>query len=110
MPNEIEAVFIANLRSFIEVRGYKSVEKFAWEHGLSKGGIGKILQGKRIPRFDTAVRLAQALDITLNDLYPLDGKSYPVSQIKKYKLDKVKAAQKLLLEVLEVGVPQKRKK
>ena len=114
MKNEELGPLIRNLRRFISAKGYSSVEKFAYENRLSKGGIGKILQGKRIPRFDTVVNLAKALDVTLNDLYPLGTaklNEYVVS--KRLKLEKVKAAHNLLSDVLKVSsesVSGKRKK
>jgi transcriptional regulator with XRE-family HTH domain len=54
-------------------RGYPSVERFAYENGLDKSSLSKILKGKRRPRFDTMIRIAEALDVTLNDFYLPEG-------------------------------------
>jgi len=60
-----------NLRKFIKKRGYRSVELFAYENAIDKSALSKILRGDRLPRVDTLVRIAEALEITLNDLYPM---------------------------------------
>ena len=57
----------------IRQRGYPSVERFAYENGLDKSSLSKILKGKRMPRFDTMIRIAEALDATLNDFYLPEG-------------------------------------
>ncbi len=57
------------IAGFIAQRGYPSVERFAYENGLDKSSLSKILKSRRRPRFDTLIRIAEALDVTLNDLY-----------------------------------------
>lgn len=38
--------------------------------GLTQPNISRIRRGRQIPRVDTAVRLAKALGITVEDLWP----------------------------------------
>ena len=63
-----------NLQKLIGKSGYSSVEKFAYENGIDKSALSKILRGERLPRIDTAIRIAEALEVTLNDLYPMPPK------------------------------------
>lgn len=60
-----------NLRKIIKKRGYRSVELFAYENAIDKSALSKILRGDRLPRVDTFIRIAEALEVTLNELYPL---------------------------------------
>lgn len=113
MTKDALTVFAGNLQRFIAAKGYSSVEKFAYEMGFSKGGLGKILQGKRMPRLDTVVRLAQALEVTLDDLYPVGGDlKADVAVTKRLNLEKIKTARDLLSEALgaEMADPVKKKK
>jgi transcriptional regulator with XRE-family HTH domain len=111
MAKDAQTVLAANLQRFIAAKGYSSVEKFAYEMGFSKGGLGKILQGKRMPRLDTVVKLAQALEVTLDDLYPVGGDAKAdVTLTRRLKLEKVKTARDLLSEVLEVEASGETKK
>lgn len=111
MAKDAQTTLAENLQRLIAARGYPSVEKFSYELGFSKGGLGKILQGKRIPRFDTVVRLAKALEVTLNDLYPMgsDAKN-EVTLAKRLKLEKIRTAHSLLSDVLRDEAPEASKK
>jgi predicted transcriptional regulator len=60
-----------NLRKFIKKRGYRSAELFAYENAIDKSSLSKMLRGDRLPRLDTMIRIAEALEVTLNDLYPM---------------------------------------
>jgi transcriptional regulator with XRE-family HTH domain len=72
-----------NLRKCIQKRGYQSVELFAYENSIDKSALSKILRGERLPKADTLVRIALALEITLNELYPLPkARPYPAKTKK----------------------------
>jgi len=71
---EIGKKFGENLRKFIKKRGYRSAELFAYENAIDKSALSKMLRGDRLPRLDTLIRIAEALEITLNDLYPISHK------------------------------------
>lgn len=47
------------------------MELFAYENAIDKSALSKILRGDRLPRIDTLIRIAEALEVTLNDLYPM---------------------------------------
>ena len=66
-------------------RGYDTVERFAYENGLDKSALSKILKGRRRPRFDTLIRIAEALEVTLNDLYLPEGASLVREGQKHYQ-------------------------
>lgn len=67
-----------NLRKFIKKRGYRSAELFAYENAIDKSALSKMLRGERLPRVDTLIRIAEALDVTLNDIYPMPrAKAFP---------------------------------
>jgi len=58
-----------NLRALI-LAEYRTVELFCHENGFEKGWLSRILSGETDPLFSNAVRLAEALGCTLNDIYP----------------------------------------
>jgi transcriptional regulator with XRE-family HTH domain len=58
-----------NLRRFILENGYPSVERFAHENAIDKTTLSRILNGKREPRLSTLIRIAESLNLTLNDFY-----------------------------------------
>lgn len=68
------------LKQLIIARGYTSYEKFAHEYGLEKSALGKILRGERLPRIDTLIRIAQALEVSLDEIYPM-----PQSDLRRSK-------------------------
>lgn len=46
-----------------------SLEKLAYEVGLSKGNLSDIENGKKNPTFITLIKISQGLDIRLSDLF-----------------------------------------
>ena len=58
-----------NLRRFILEGGYPSVERFAHENAIDKTTLSRILNGKREPRLSTLIKIAECLNLTLNDFY-----------------------------------------
>lgn len=60
-----------NIRKIIRKRGYPSVERFAYENAIDKSALSKILRGTRLPQVNTLVFIAEALEVTLQDLYPM---------------------------------------
>jgi transcriptional regulator with XRE-family HTH domain len=59
-----------NLRALIKKDGYRTVELFAHENGFDKGWVHRILRCETEPLFSSLVRLAKALNVDLNELYP----------------------------------------
>ncbi len=72
---DVVQVVADRLSKLITQRGYSTVESFAYENGLDKSALSKILKGRRRPRFDTLIRIAEALGVTLNDLYLAENAS-----------------------------------
>jgi transcriptional regulator with XRE-family HTH domain len=69
MSGEVSQFQGNRLIYFIQAQGYKSIEIFASQHGFEKSALSKIIRGQRIPRVDTLIKLAHALNLTLNDFY-----------------------------------------
>lgn len=60
---------IANhLRFWMRVRDYRSAERLAHESGVNKGNVSRILRGDSAPGVRTLAALANALEITIEDL------------------------------------------
>lgn len=70
----IRRTLAKNLRTFIKARGYRTLELFAHENNFEKGTIAKIARGAVAVKFETIVRIARALGVTLEDLYPMKRK------------------------------------
>jgi transcriptional regulator with XRE-family HTH domain len=58
-----------NLRGLI-LEQHSTVEQFCHIHGFDKTWIGRILKGERDPQLTNAIKIAEALGCTLNDIYP----------------------------------------
>ena len=73
-----------NLRRFILEGGYPSVERFAHENAIDKTTLSRILNGKREPRLTTLIKIAECLNLTLNDFYlPADsGQTLSIPPLK----------------------------
>ena len=60
---------IANhLRFWMRVRDYRSAERLAHESGVNKGNVCRILRGDSAPGVRTLAALANALEISIEDL------------------------------------------
>lgn len=62
------------LRVIIKASGYPTYERFAYENGFDKGWIGRILRGEIDPGITKAIKIARSLNVTLDDLYPMERK------------------------------------
>ncbi len=60
---------LGSLIAKIRQRKGKSIEKLAYEAGISKGNLSEIENGKRDPRFSTLYAIAEGLDVTLAQLF-----------------------------------------
>jgi transcriptional regulator with XRE-family HTH domain len=54
----------------IRQRGYKTVELFAHENGVDKSVLNRLIRGKREVRLSTFIKILDALDLGIADLYP----------------------------------------
>lgn len=69
MAAETLDIIRENLRQRINDSGYQSFERFAYENGIDKTTLSRLLNGKREPKITTLLKIAQSLNLTLNDLY-----------------------------------------
>jgi transcriptional regulator with XRE-family HTH domain len=100
---------------------YKSNEEFAYANGIDKSTLSRILNGARDPRVSTLLKIAESLNLTLNDLY-LEGyvrgktQVYTPKRVKKRKItmllaesdmplfqEKLKSVSPLVFEVRVAG-------
>lgn len=66
---EVQKKVGRNLKALILAK-YRTVELFAHENGFSKGWLSLVISGRTDPKLGNAIRLAEALDVSLNDIYP----------------------------------------
>jgi|GEM_PF-2136455 len=59
--------------SMIRLRGYKTVELFAHENGVDKSVLNRLIRGKREVRLSTFLKILDALDLGIAELYPQGG-------------------------------------
>ena len=77
-----------NIRQKIQDAGYATIEKFAYENGLTKSTITRAINGSRNPRLITLIEIANGLDINLSEL--LDLHQIEHNQVKKTKNSKLR--------------------
>lgn len=63
-----EPAFKNNIAIIRERRGY-SQQGFADKLGISGNWLNKIENGKKRPGLETLMRIAESLDVTLNDIF-----------------------------------------
>jgi transcriptional regulator with XRE-family HTH domain len=56
--------------TMIRQRGYKTVELFAHENGVDKSVLNRLIRGKREVRLSTFLKILDALDLGVAELYP----------------------------------------
>jgi len=59
--------------ALIRIRGYKTVELFAHENGIDKSVLNRLIRGKREVRLSTFLKILDALEIGIADLYATSG-------------------------------------
>ena len=59
--------------ALIRIRGYKTVELFAHENGIDKSVLNRLIRGKREVRLSTFLKILDALEITIAEVYPGGG-------------------------------------
>lgn len=57
----------------IRQRGYKTIELFAHENGVDKSVLNRLIRGKREVRLSTFIKILDALDLHIAELYPQSG-------------------------------------
>lgn len=77
-----------NIRQKIQDAGYATIEKFAYENGLTKSTITRAINGSRNPRLITLIEIANGLNINLSEL--LDLHQIEQNQVKKAKTPKLR--------------------
>jgi transcriptional regulator with XRE-family HTH domain len=67
MATKLHKAISRNIQAYLETQG-KTAEKLAYEAGISKGLLSNILSLKKQPGLDTLQKLAQGLDVKVEDL------------------------------------------
>lgn len=65
---ELQRLFGANVRHHRKARGW-TLEQLAGQVGISRESIGKIERGKAAPLFETAEKIATALEVPVSSLF-----------------------------------------
>lgn len=55
--------------ALIRLRGYKTIELFAHENGVDKSVLNRLIRGKREVRLSTFLKILDALEIPVPELY-----------------------------------------
>lgn len=74
---EIRRVLGKNLKRLIQ-REYPSLESFALQNQVDYSVLNRLVNGLRTPSVETLIKIAAALEVSLNDLYPM--KSAPAKR------------------------------
>lgn len=59
--------------ALIRLRGYKSVELFAYENDIDKSVLNRLIRGKREVRLSTFLKIADALEVSIGELNVAPG-------------------------------------
>lgn len=59
--------------TLIRQRGYKTIELFAHENGVDKSVLNRLIRGKREVRLSTFLKILDALDLGIAELYTPGG-------------------------------------
>lgn len=59
--------------ALIRIRGYKTVELFAHENSIDKSVLNRLIRGKREVRLSTFLKILDALEISIAELYSGNG-------------------------------------
>lgn len=70
MPADPLKIIGINIEALIRERGYRTVELFAHENDIPKGWLSDVIHGKKNLRILGFIRLADALEVSLDALYP----------------------------------------
>lgn len=73
-PEQIVDHIIDSIQWHIKDAGYKSVTEFCEKNGIIKTTVSRAIGKSRTPRLRTLVEIANALNVTLDDLIRLDKK------------------------------------
>lgn len=58
------------IKEIIENKGYKT-SSIIEKTGLARSSFYDIMNGKQVPRLDTAYRIAEVFEVSLNELFPI---------------------------------------
>ena len=59
--------------ALIRLRGYKSVELFAYENDIDKSVLNRLIRGKREVRLSTFLKITEALEVSIGELNAAPG-------------------------------------
>lgn len=68
MPHPLHDRLKRNIQHLVHSAGYRSFELFAYEHGLDKSTVSRILAGSREPKVGTLEKIRVALGVDWNSL------------------------------------------
>ena len=90
MAVETLSLIRETIRQRIRDNGYDSFERFAYENGIDKTTLSRLLSGKREPKISTLLKIAKSLELTLNDLYLPTGGTHVREKAPAYGAKKAR--------------------
>lgn len=79
--------------ALISLRGYKSVELFAYENEIDKSVLNRLIRGKREVRLSTFLRITDALEVSMGELGISPGLTVREKEHGEAKTTKTKSAE-----------------
>jgi len=65
---ELFEILNQNISYYVKKQKYRSFELFCHECNIYKGTLWRLMHGKAKPKVETLLKIANALEVTLNDL------------------------------------------
>lgn len=91
---DVAAQFRRRLRRLI-LSKYRSLDRFYLETDFSKGHVSEILRGKGSPSLNTLIKLAEALNVEVRDLF-----IYPTRSERDWVIEALRTASALTIRRL----------
>ena len=67
-----EQIILKRVRSLIDIRCEGSQKKFVEKTGLNKGSVSQYVNGKNVPSWENAEKIAAAFDVDVNWIMAID--------------------------------------
>lgn len=83
MPKTLQQVVALQVQRAIEERGFRTREEFAFEAGISRATLNRVLAGTNDLRLFTMETIAKTLDVSVTSLLAADPSALPPGELPK---------------------------